>query len=196
MDMLTFPMLMKSLVLLVSSFRQDPPESQQPSEPQKKVEESALISTHATVEAIDHKTRVVTVKGPEGNTSTFRVDDSVKNLDQVKVGDRITVDYYQSLAMEVVKVGTAQSGQESVVDTAEPGEKPAIATAKKTTIVATIEAIDRAAPSITLKDSKGNVTKVKVRHPERLKLVKVGDTLKITYREAIAVAVEPAKEAH
>ena len=111
-------------------------------------------------------------------------------------GDRITVDYYQSLAMEVVKVGTAQSGQESVVDTAEPGEKPAIATAKKTTIVATIEAIDRAAPSITLKDSKGNVTKVKVRHPERLKLVKVGDTLKITYREAIAVAVEPAKEAH
>ena len=194
--MLTFPMLMKSLVLLVSSFRQDPPESQQPSEPQKKVEESALISTHATVEAIDHKTRVVTVKGPEGNTSTFRVDDSVKNLDQVKVGDRITVDYYQSLAMEVVKVGTAQSGQESVVDTAEPGEKPAIATAKKTTIVATIEAIDRAAPSITLKDSKGNVTKVKVRHPERLKLVKVGDTLKITYREAIAVAVEPAKEAH
>ena len=54
-----------------------------------------------------------------------------------------------------------------------------------------VERIDYEAPSITLKDSAGNLTTVRVRHPERLKLVKVGDTLKITYQEALAVAVEP-----
>jgi hypothetical protein len=189
--MLSFPILLKSLFLLASFSGQDPSEHQQSSDQPKHVEESSLISTTATVEAIDVKTRKVTIKGPEGNTSTFKVDDSVKNLDQVKVGDRITIDYFQSLAIQVVKMGTAGSGQESVVESAEPGEKPAIAGATKTTVVATVEAIDHAAPSITLKDSKGNLTKVKVRHPERLKLVKVGDTLKITFREAIAVAVEP-----
>jgi hypothetical protein len=139
---------------------------------------------------------MVTIRGPEGNTTAFKADDSVKNFDQIKVGDRITVDYFQSVAIEVIKVGTAESGQESVVEAAEPGEKPAVASAKKTTIVATVQAIDRATPSITLKDSNGKLTKVQVRHPERLKLVKVGDTLKITFKEAVAVSVGPApKEA-
>ena len=195
--MLSFPMLLKSVFLLVSCFGQDPSEPQQPSEQPKKVEDSRLVSTRATVEAIDYKTRKVTLRGPEGNTTSFKVDDSVKNLDQVKVGDQVTVDYYQSLAIQVVKMGTSESGQESVVERAEPGEKPAIAGAKQTTVMATVEAIDYSAPSITLKDKSGTLTKVKVRHPERLKLVKVGDTLKITFLEAVAIAVQPpAKEAH
>jgi hypothetical protein len=198
--MSSFPILVKSIFLLVSSlgqadYQQKPAEPQkhepQQKEPQKQVEDSWLVSTSATVEAIDHKTRMVTIRGPQGNTSTFKVGDSVKNLDQVKVGDRVTVDYYQSLAVQVIKVGSAESSEEQVVESAAPGEEPGMAAAKKVTVVATVEAIDHAAPSITLKDEKGNVTTVKVRHPERLKLVKVGDTLKITYREAVAVAVEP-----
>ena len=191
--MFSIPILLQSVFLLASGFSQESSEHKQE---QKKVEESWLVTTTATVESIDHKTRMVTIKGPQGNTSTFKVDDSVKNLDQVKVGDRIIVNYQQSLAIQVVNLGTQKSGQETVVESAEPGEKPGVAAAQKTTIVATVEAIDHSAPSITLKDTKGNVSTVKVRHPERLKLVKVGDTLKITYREAIAVSVEPApKEA-
>jgi len=184
-------MLSIPILLLASLLGQESSDPKQQSEDQKAIQDSSLISTSATVEAIDHKTRRVTLRGPEGRSSTFKVDKSVQNLDQVHGGDRVTVDYYESLAIEIVKVGTAQSGQESMVESAEPGEKPAVASAKETTIVATVEAIDRRAPSITLKDSKGKLTKVKVRHPERLKLVRVGDTLKITYTEAVAVAVEP-----
>lgn len=189
--MITLPILLNSVFLLLFSGGQDPSSPQHPSGQQPKMEEASVISTSATVEAIDYKTRKVTIKGPEGNSTTFKVDSSVKNFDQVKVGDLITLDYYQSLAVQVVKMGTAQSGQEAVVETAEPGELPAMAAATKTTIIATVEAIDHAAPSITLKDSSGKLTKVKVRHPERLKLVKVGDTLKITFSEALAIAIEP-----
>jgi hypothetical protein len=194
--MLPFPMLLESVFLFVSCLGQESSEPKQQSDQPKQVEESWLVSTSATVEAIDHKTRMVTIKGPTGNSSTFKADDAVKNLDQVKVGDQVVVDYYQSLALQVVKVGTEKGGQETMVESAEPGEKPGLAAAKKMTVVATVEAIDHSAPSITLKDSRGNVTTVRVRHPERLNLVKVGDTLKITYREAVAVAVQPpTKEA-
>lgn len=183
--MKTSAILSAALLLLVACSSQSSPE------PQPQVEESRLVSTTATVEAIDYDSRMVTIQGPKGDTSTFRVDDSVKNLDQVKVGDRVMINYYESLALQVIKPGTAESGRETVVDTAEPGEKPSRVAGRKTTIVATVESIDTAAPSITLKDSEGNLTTVKVRHPERLKLVKVGDTLKITYQEALAVKVEP-----
>jgi len=193
--MLSSSIVLESLFLLVTGFGQDPSEPKKNSEEPKRVEDVSLTSARATVEAIDHKKRKVTVRGPEGDLSTFKVGDSVKRLEEVKVGDQITVDYYQSLAVEVLKVGTAaESGQETLVDSSEPGEAPAQASATKTTVVATVEAIDRMAPSITLKDTKGKVTKVKVRHPERLKLVKVGDTLKITYLEALAIAVEPASK--
>jgi hypothetical protein len=185
MEMLSFPMLLESLFLLVSCF------SQEPSEQPKKVEESLLVSTTATVEAIDYERRMVTVRGPMGDTWPLKAGDLVKNLDQIKVGDRIVADYYQSLAIEVVKVGTAKSEQETLVESAEPGEKPEL-TAKKRTLVATVEGIDYSTPSITLKEPNGYPMTVKVRHPERLKLVKVGDTLKITYQEALAIAIKSA----
>jgi hypothetical protein len=154
-----------------------------------------MISTVATVEALDRDTRMITLRNPRGNVSTFEVGDAVKNLDKVKVGDQVVVDYYESLAIEVVKPNTAAAGKETVVDTAEPGEKPAGTLTHKTTMIATVEQIDHAAPSITLRASDGSLKTVKVRHPERLNLVKVGDTLKITYQLAVAVSVEPAAKA-
>ena len=175
-----------------SSSKETQESAQAPGGPGSSVEESRMVSTMATVEALDQKTRTITLRGPHGDTSSFKVDDRVKNLDQVKVGDQVVVDYYESLAIQVVKPESAVSGKEMVVDTAEPGEKPGGVAAQKTTMVATIEAIDYSAPSITLRGSDGNVTTVRVRHPERLKLVKVGDTLKITYSQALAVSVHPA----
>jgi hypothetical protein len=167
--------------------------SQEKAGPQK-IEESRLVSTSATVEAINQKTRMVTLRGPHGDLSTVKCGDSVKNLDQIKVGDRVVADYYESVAVQVIKPKTAESGQEMVVEAAEPGQMPAGAAAEKTTLVATVERIDRAAPSITLKDSEGTLTTIRVQHPERLDLVKVGETLKITFTAAVAIAVEPPQK--
>jgi len=156
------------------------------------VKESKLTSTSAIVESLDQESRIITLRGVSGTRTTFKVGDRVRNLDKIHVGDRVLVDYYESLAIQVVKPGTSGDQRETIVDSAEPGEKPAGAVVETATMVATIEKIDRSAPSITLRDKDGNSHTVRVRHPERLKLVKVGDTLKITYRQAVAVSVEPA----
>lgn len=59
----------------------------------------------ARVEDIDVGNREVTLTGPEGNTLTMRVDESVKNLDQVKKGDQVVVTYTQAIAVGVSSGG-------------------------------------------------------------------------------------------
>jgi ABC-type Fe3+-hydroxamate transport system substrate-binding protein len=150
----------------------------------------------ATVESIDLPTRVVTLRGPDGNSVTLRVDESARNLSQVKKGDRVVAKYHESLAYQVKKAGTAEPGIDVVHASgrAEPGEKPGAAAAGLVTATVTITAIDKTKPSITLKKADGSTFTVAVRHPEKLDQVKVGDLIELTYATAVAVSVEPAKQ--
>jgi ribosomal 50S subunit-recycling heat shock protein len=151
-----------------------------------------IIRARARVEAVDHKKRLVTIKGPWGNTVTLKVDEAVKNLPQVAVGDRVLVEYEESIAIRVMKPGE-QAGPvtaETSLTTAKPGEKPAGVVRNQITVTATIEAIDKDKPSVVLKGPEGNLTEVKVQNPENLKKVKVGDQIEITYTEALAISVQ------
>jgi hypothetical protein len=55
----------------------------------------------ARVEAIDYKTRMVTLKLPEGNTLRFKVGDQVTRLNEVKKSDEVVVQYMQKLSIKV-----------------------------------------------------------------------------------------------
>jgi hypothetical protein len=63
--------------------------------------ESSVVSTAATVVAIDQRTRMVTLRAPDGRLHTIRVDPSVRNLSHVCKGDEV--------------VATATSGQKPAV---------------------------------------------------------------------------------
>src|SRR5690242_8005658 len=67
--------------------------------PSGKVERS--VSASATVEAIDLEKRLVVLKREDGTTVTVQVDKRVKNLPQVKVGDRVQVNYREAIAFQV-----------------------------------------------------------------------------------------------
>ncbi len=156
---------------------------------------SEVRQVTATVQAIDVPTRVVTLKREDGSSVTFRVDERVKNLPQVKVGDIVLAKYYAAVAVTVLKAGEVPpaAGEAKAVAGAKPGEMPAgVATSEKT-ITATIESIDRKTNVVTLKGPEGNFLPVVVKHPERLEGVKVGDQVVITYTEALAVSVERPK---
>src|SRR5690349_21431048 len=57
------------------------------------------ISLSATVEKIDHKKRTVTLKNENGNTVTVHVPENVTRLEAVKKGDKVSIDYYESVAL-------------------------------------------------------------------------------------------------
>ena len=56
----------------------------------------------------------------------------------------------------------------------------------------TITAIDPAVPSVTFKGPDGDKKTIKVNDRQKLKEVKVGDMVDITYTEAIAISVDKA----
>ena len=151
----------------------------------------SAVEVTATVAKIDHKTREVTLKTEEGEEFSFVASDEVTNLAQVKKGDIVTVTYAEALAYEVMKGGQPMAPEMTVAGgAAEPGMKPAGAIARQATVTVLITAIDPSVPSVTFKGPQGNTRTIKVLHPEKLQGVSVGDTVQITYTEALALKVE------
>jgi DNA-binding beta-propeller fold protein YncE len=149
------------------------------------------LNLTGTVEAIDLDTRVVTIKGSEGNVVTLPVGESVKNLAQVQVGDQVTLDYRQTLSIELKKDGNPirkMEVQEGAA-VAEPGEKPAAAGTRQVTIISNIVAIDRDTDTVTIKDPQGDLHEFQPIDPKNLDYAEVGDQVEITYTETAVTQV-------
>jgi hypothetical protein len=155
-----------------------------------KAQDSAVVTLRGTVEAIDRDKQTVTIKGPK-RTLTVRVQDP-KKLDAIKVGDPVVGKYYEAIAFEVKKPGSATPGvtSQQAVATSQPGATPAGAAGEQITITATITAIDKKAHTVTIKGPEGNSETVKARDPKNLDAVKVGDLVEITYTRALALALD------
>src|SRR5690348_1714424 len=118
-------------------------------------EDTILVSLTASVEGIDYTNREVTLKGPLGNEVTFTVDQRVKRLDEVKVGDSVRADYYISIAAEIRKP-TAEEEKNPIVlldaaGKAPPGSSPAAGGLRRFKVVTTIEGLDRPTQTVTVK---------------------------------------------
>jgi len=155
---------------------------------------SQTMMITAEVEAIDHETRVVTLRGPQGNSVTFTATEEARNLGQVGVGDLVDVEYLQSMSIEVAaNPGLAPGAGELVAAGRTPeGDMPGMAVMDTRVITATVEEINIEANTFKLKGPQGNVKEYTARNPENLKLAEVGDLVIITYTEAMAIAVEKA----
>jgi hypothetical protein len=90
------------------------------------------------------------------------------------------------LGPKEAEVGAADA---AALGRAEPGEKPAGAAIRETTVVLVIEAIDKEMQTVTLKGPAGNSKTVKVRNPDNLDKAAVGDKVRVTYTEGLAISV-------
>jgi hypothetical protein len=61
------------------------------------------IQLPGTVEAVDFAKRTVTLKGPEGNTKTFVVNQNAKRFEKLKKGDEIVLVITEAIAISVQK---------------------------------------------------------------------------------------------
>ena len=153
----------------------------------------AAVEVTATVTKIDQATRAVTVKADSGVVYSFVADSAVKNLAQVKAGDVVKVTYTEAIAYEVKKGGKAVAASATIAGgAAAAGAKPAGAVGGQITATVVITAIDTHIPSVTVKAASGETRTIKVMRPEKLQGVNVGDTVELTYVEAIAIKVEKA----
>ncbi len=156
--------------------------------------QAVLVEKTATVEDVDMATRLVTLKGPEGGMLTIEAGPEVKNLAQVKKGDRVNVKYYKSIAVDVVAPGTtgSQPAVETAKVTAEPGAKPAGAVARQVRKTVKILSVDPYKKAISFRDADNRWREVSMDRPELehyLKELKDGDTVDVIFTEALAVSI-------
>lgn len=152
------------------------------------------VTTTATVESIDLAARTVVLKDAEGKTTTMVVPESIQNLDKLKVGDTVTTTYAIALAAQILKPG--EEPAPAAVSASKQGGGEVVG-AKQVSAVLKVESVDLATNSVTLTGPKGNTRTVKVKRPEvqeKLKTLKPGDEVQITYTEAMAIKVERKEE--
>jgi hypothetical protein len=150
----------------------------------------------AKIEAIDYASRVVAIKGPLGRTVALKVDDRVKNFGKIKAGDEIVLKYTEALTVTLTRAGAPRS---ATVTTAAPvaapsGSKPGVAMAQQTKVVARIEQVDARRQVVLLEWPNARYAEVKVKDAGLFGALKVGESVEITFTEAVVVDVVTPKK--
>jgi Cu/Ag efflux protein CusF len=148
---------------------------------------SETQTTHATVvvTAIDKGARKVTVKTSEGDMVDITVPADVQGFDKLKKGDKVDIDYMESIAIGMAPKGTKPNAIERAATV--PG-----AAGREVVVTAEVLKVDVAHNKVTLKGPSGKHT-VSVTDPDlqaRLATIKKGQVLMFTYTEAVATAIQ------
>jgi hypothetical protein len=147
----------------------------------------SVLTLQGEVVSVDPPNRLVTLRDPKGDTATLE-SQSEQDLEQLKVGDHVTIRYFEGAQIAKYK-------QKDAVPTF--SLKHGIAAAKvggpsrkKHAVIARVAAIDTAEQEVTLKAPDGSLETIMVANPEYLEHVKVGDRVGLARAQAMAIAIE------
>ena len=149
-----------------------------------------VVKLSGIVKAIDREKKIVTVEGSGGRTVVIDAANA-RNLDQLKVGDKVNLTYTEEVALFVRKSDEPPSLTESQnVQLAPKGEKPGGVITRTIEVTGNVESIDTNNRTIALKGPAGNVRTYKV-GPEvkRLNEIKRGDQVVLRVTQAVALSV-------
>lgn len=158
----------------------------------KGVEIGQTAKLSAEVVAVNQADRIVSLRGAEGNVLAVKVGQEAHNFDQIEVGDKVNVEYVESVALFLGAPGQEPEASASqVVKRAPKGEMPAGVEINTVDVSATVEDIDRENRTVTLKRPDGRLVTTRVDESVKaFDTLKVGDTVHARYTQAVAVSVE------
>ncbi|MFG1294968.1 hypothetical protein [Xanthobacter variabilis] len=148
-----------------------------------------------SVIAVDADTRQVVLKGPEGNLFTVKAGPAIKKFDEIKVGDTVTITETDAAIIDIAKpeAGAAPGIQVSQAVLSDPkSTKPSGAVVDTIRLTAEIVRMDPDDATLTLKGPEGRLYEVQAKkpeHKEKVKGLKVGDLVQVTFNQSVAIAV-------
>jgi hypothetical protein len=157
--------------------------------------EAAAIQATFSVEAVDAEKRLITLKGPNGNVGEYEVGEEVQRLAEIKAGDKLNAEYKVAAVAEL-REPTAEEKSAPTVEVTSTARgtmdaPPAGGIARAVKVVTTIDALDRASQSLTVKGPEGNAVTVHVEDPTMFDHLTVGQTIVVTFAETLGLAIEP-----
>ncbi len=147
----------------------------------------------ATVAAIDRSDRSVTLKAEDGTETTINVPSDVKAFDKLKTGEKVDIDYYESLAVSMAPTGAKPTVTERHGRSVDMGGG---VRGREVMMTAEIVSVDASANKVTFKGPKGNMRTVHVTNPslqEKLPSLKPGQVVQFDYTQATAASIRPSK---
>lgn len=150
-----------------------------------------IVEITGIVEAIDPATRLMTLKTPDGTFEVMHVPPEVKRIDQIKIGNKVTITEIEAVAIDIEKgkdAGSMGVVPETTVESI-PGDKPAGTITEKLTIYGKVEAVDKAASRLRVRGPKKTLT-LEVEDPAMLDEMAPGDGVVVTYVRKITGKVE------
>ena len=152
------------------------------------------ITIRGTVEAVDQTARTVRIRGEQGNIVTLDVPTTVTRFDSVKVGDVVTMSYYDRVNIRL------KPADEPAVDrvdppttTMTPGLLPGGVRSTQRVTTVTIDSWDPATRLVTFRTPSGQSYTRRVSEtldPGLVGGLKVGDRVDVTRTEALRMNVE------
>ena len=112
------------------------------------------VKTTSTVVAIDSATRTVSLRNKQGKVTDLQVGDDVRNFDQIRIGDVVTVEYKQALSVSMTRqTGVRSAIERETIERAPPGAKPGGSIGREVTVTADVVNVNHKAGMVTLNDS-------------------------------------------
>jgi Cu/Ag efflux protein CusF len=150
----------------------------------------------ATVTNIDRQSRFVTLRDEKGSEFTIEAGPEVRNFAQLKTGDTVTTTFQAATAIELLPANSAMPGAEAQTEVARApkGAKPGVDVGQSVSVTSRITALDLEAHTVTLTGPEGKQRKIEVTDPTRqarMAQLKVGDLIRMTYVEGVAIEVTP-----
>jgi hypothetical protein len=150
------------------------------------------ITVRGTVEAVDHTSRTVKIRGQQGNVVTLDVPESYTRFDQVKVGDVVTITYYDRVSLKLKAPGEGPVDRVSPpTTTPTPGLAPGGTRAYERVTTATIDSWDPVTRILVFTTVNGQYTRrvVETLDPSVMAGLKAGDRVDVTRTEATNISV-------
>ena len=129
---------------------------------------------------------------------TIQVGPDVKNFNNLKVGDRVNISYYQGTAAQLVKGG--KKVKDPAVSTFaqgnSPGLRPSGLVGASATVTVKIQDVNLPTNTVAFTRSDGTTHIVQVKSPEMqsfIRELKRGDTVQVTFTDSVAVEILPAR---
>jgi Cu/Ag efflux protein CusF len=157
-----------------------------------------LQEVTGTVVVVNQETRMLTIRKPDGVFEVIHVPAEVQRLDEIRIDDTLAIAYLEAVAIDLQTgdaAATESSATASVEVDREAGALPAGSLQETITLVGIVEGIDKARSKITIRGPERTVT-LKVRDSTRLDGVTVGDSVSLTYLNAVAATVTRANPPH
>ncbi len=162
-------------------------------------EESILVTKIETVTAVDYETRDITLIDELGKEVTVNAGPEVERLAEIEVGDTVEVDFYMSVAAEL-RAPTEEELEnpleiieEDVRNSTEMAPGGMSLTMVKAVCV--IEGLDRPTETVTLMGPLGGLNVVQVADVVNLTKMRIGDTVVVTFTQAVAIDVRKVQPA-